>query len=135
MRKSSYNFCKDVLYDYRRTDEYIAKRRFQLSIPVDKDENIGGGRSNIPGRPTERLAIKIADDVYIQNLKFNKKAIDCTLNESQEGVRELISLMYFGECKKRVVDVYDDAGFSLNHARVLHKHFLERLADNLGLVK
>lgn len=79
-------------YEY---DKEIAVRIIELGMKED-DENTGGGRSNIPGRPTETMAIAQASDPYIQNRIRWKKAIDDTLKEQSKEVEELMRLKYWG---------------------------------------
>ena len=41
--------------------EYNAKKREALNTYQPPDENVGGGRSNVPGHPVEAAAVRFAD--------------------------------------------------------------------------
>ena len=47
--------------DYPRYPTMITRRRAELSVR-EVDENVGGGKSNIMGKPVENLAVRCLTD-------------------------------------------------------------------------
>ena len=59
------------------------------------DENVGGGKSNIMGKPVENLAIKYMTDkklIFLQNIY---ESIEKTLNSLDDNTREIVTARYF----------------------------------------
>ena len=80
-------------YNYNRE---IAIRKYELQ-ERERDDNWGGGSSNIMSKPVEQEVVKFMSDPYIMNRELWKKAIDETLEEQSEEVNELIKEKYWGE--------------------------------------
>jgi len=135
VRDSTYRYVVQILRDYKQTDRYIAKREEELMYPYqEQDENIGGGQSNIPGRPTERMAVTISEDRRLANLQRNRDVVDNCLNDSDIVTQELIGWMYLKD-NLSTIRAAQETNISDRHARRLHSHFVEKIADELGLMK
>lgn len=66
----------------------------ELSIR-EVDENLGGGKSNIMGKPVENLAVRYLSDkrlIFLQNVQ---EAIRNTLDGLDDTTRKIIQLRYF----------------------------------------
>lgn len=59
------------------------------------DENIGGGKSNIPGNPTEKVATRLAENVELKRLEEIAGAIKFVYDSSPEEYKKLIKLKYW----------------------------------------
>lgn len=83
--------------DYPNLDNYIHQRELELMYPHNnnQDENIGGGRSNVPGKPVENIAITIADDMEIQGLKKNKQIVSECLSKADNDTKIIVDELYF----------------------------------------
>lgn len=83
--------------DYPNLDNYIHQRELELMYPHNnnQDENIGGGRSNVPGKPVENIAITIADDMEIQGLKKNKQIVSECLSKADNDTKVIVDELYF----------------------------------------
>lgn len=53
------------LFDYRVIERKIAIRKLELQTSVNDDSNIGGGKSNIVSKPTEKIIAKWSGDGQI----------------------------------------------------------------------
>lgn len=85
--------------DYKEYEKLIQKQILSKKIEhQEDDENIGGGRSSLPGRPTESQGIFQASDLYIQHCRMYQQAIEKTLDELNEEERSLIEERYWGGC-------------------------------------
>lgn len=135
MRNSTYRYVVQILRDYRRTDTYIKQREEELMYPYrSHDENIGGGRSGFISDTTARMAITIADDRRLSNLENNRNIVDACLNETDEVTKDLIDEMYITN-NYSIVRASQEINITDRHARRLHSKFVEKVADELGLMK
>lgn len=134
MERNKFNFISSLLYDYPKTDEYIKQRTEELMYPYNpnQDENIGGGRSNVPSTPTERLALNIATDRRLTTLERNKKIIDQCLDQCNGETYKIIDTVYFKRAKS-VEGAAMTIPLSASQARRLRQQFFERVADELGI--
>ncbi len=135
MKTSTFNYIKEILADYLKTDEYIRRREEELRHPYQEaEQNIGSGKSNIPSKPTERLAISISTDRRLTNLERNKAAIKRCLNESDSSTRKIVNECYI---KKNptltIIGVAQQLYISKSEAYKLRNIFFQKLADELGL--
>ena len=80
--------------DYHRYPTLIARRRAELSIR-EVDENVGGGKSNIMGKPVESLAVRCLTDKRLNFLENVQEAIHDTLEGLDENTFQIIDLRYF----------------------------------------
>ena len=80
--------------DYHRYPNLIAKRRAELSVR-EVDENVGGGKSNIMGKPVENLAVRCLTDKRLNFLENVQEAIHDTLEGLDENTFQIIDLRYF----------------------------------------
>lgn len=66
MRTSTFNYIKDILADFYKTDEYIRQREEELRHPYQEaDLNAGIRGQGLHSVVTERMAITIAMDLSL----------------------------------------------------------------------
>lgn len=99
----------------------------------DRDENIGGGRSNVPGKPVEHMAITIADDRRLTLLEHNQKIIDDCLDNTDEETKSIIYELYFKKHRELTINGVAQR-LHLNASTVSRKRtaFFEAIRDELG---
>lgn len=97
MEKAIFKHIETILREYPDIDIYLHKRRQELMHPFNTsvDENIGGGRSNVPGKPVEEMAISIADDRQLAGLEDNKIVIAECMQMVDDETKRLIEELYF----------------------------------------
>jgi len=97
MERAIYKHIEQILRDYPDIEEYVHERRQELMQPYDAvpDENIGGGRSNVPSKPLEDMVVSIADDRRLAVLEQNKKVVDECLKMVDDDTVNLITELYF----------------------------------------
>ena len=135
MRSGTYKFIEQTLKDYNETDQHIKQRVLELTYPyTPQDENIGGGKSNIAANPVERLAITIADDLLLTNLKRNKAIVDSILNELEPGAKEIIKLYYINQPRVYTWEgIAQRTQYSEKQCRNIRNIVFERIASKLGM--
>lgn len=135
MRVSTFNYIKDILADYYRTDEYIKQREEELRYPFkEKDLNSDIRSVGVNSAVTERLAITIATDRRLCNLERNRDVIRACLERSDEQTKKIIEELYL---KRRptltLLGVAQQLYISKSQAYKLRNKFFESIADELGM--
>ena len=135
MNAGTYKFIEQTLYDFNDIDKHIEKRIEALKYPaIHTDENIGGGKSNIPTKPTERLAITLADDLMLSNLRSIKQTVEVVLDNLEEKPRQVIELYYINQPRKYTwVGVAEQTNYSERQCRNIRNAVFGEIAKKLGL--
>ncbi|WP_125573358.1 hypothetical protein [Levilactobacillus huananensis] len=98
MRTGTFHFLEGILRDYPRSDKIIANYEESLRVPYHdgRDENIGGGHmQNNRDTRVEDMAISIATDRTLRNLRLYKETVARVLAWSDPDTRATIELLYF----------------------------------------
>ena len=77
MRKCTKNYVEGTLRLYPEYVAMIGDREASIMNPdeIYIDQNIGGGRSSVVGRPTERKVMSIIEDEDLNAIKHHKSVI------------------------------------------------------------
>ena len=88
-------------FNYFNTKREIALIREEIMNPFQEkvDENVGGGRSNEVGRPTERIATRLS-----LNLQDIVEAIDQVYEALPEEYQKLVKLRYWSKNRQLTWD-------------------------------
>src|SRR5690625_281929 len=133
LKKATFKYIESELYSYRETLKEINKLREQIINRADDDENIGGGKSNIPQSPTEQIATELVTHRTLQNLVKITDAISSTYESVEDEHRSVIDLKYF----KHPNLYWDDVAYQLSmHRNTVFKYrreFIILVANKLGL--
>lgn len=101
MRKSTFNYIKDMLSDYYKTDDYIRQRLKELRHPwKEEDLNAGIQGSKSSYDSAADLMITIEQDKRLASLERNKRIISDALDDHGEDTETIITELYL---KKRPV--------------------------------
>ena len=95
------NELENRFADYKNIQRNIVRQKAALKMERQQhgdDDNVGGGRGNSIGKPTEVEALLYVSDPYIQEQERDEKAIEATLLELGDIERELIERKYWGDC-------------------------------------
>lgn len=135
MKRGTFEYIEQTLLDYSRMEKHIEKRIEELKYPVrDKDENIGGGKSNTTSDPTGRLAVTIADDKLIYNLQRTKDTVAEVLDTLEPEARKIIELYYIEKPRKYTWSgVADQVGYSKSQCIRIRDTVFEKIAEELGM--
>lgn len=134
MQLSRYDlgYYERLFMDYPRYSTLIVKRRAELSIR-EVDENVGGGKSNVMGKPVENLAVRYLSDkklIFLQNVQ---EAIQDTLDGLDDNTRKIIELRYFHHDEyswKQVARLFNYSPAQIYRIRY---RVLETFANRAGL--
>ncbi|MEI5990410.1 hypothetical protein A5881_001903 [Enterococcus termitis] len=104
MRKSTFNYVKDILTDYPRIEEYIKQREEELRYPYrenDLNSGIKGNRSNY--NTQDNLMITIEQDQRLAALERNKRVVSNILEECCEDTKIIIQELYMRRMPKYTI--------------------------------
>ncbi|EOL50636.1 MULTISPECIES: RinA family phage transcriptional regulator [Enterococcus] len=104
MRKSTFNYIKDVLADYPRIEEYIKQREEELRYPYREDDLNSGIKGNRAGyNAQDSLMITIEQDRRLAALERNKRVISNLLDECCEDTKIIVQELYMRRVPKYTI--------------------------------
>ena len=76
LKRATFRYIESELYSYKDTLKEIDQLRDEILYGRNNDdENIGGGRSSLPGKPTEQIATRLLTHKTLRNLEEVANAI------------------------------------------------------------
>lgn len=134
--KTELAYFEKLFKDYHSYDKKILVRKAELTYR-EIDENVGGGKSNIPAKSIENMVIKQLSDERLVFLENVKDAIEYTLNMVElinPQFKTLVVEKYF---KNGGIETWEDVakrvGWSTSQAYNIRYKTLEIFANKLGL--
>lgn len=134
--KTELAYFEKLFKDYHSYEKKILVRKAELTYR-EIDENVGGGKSNIPAKAIENMVIKQLSDERLTFLQKVLDAIEKTLDAIQTinpSFRVLIEEKYF---KSGGLEPWEDVakrvGWSKSQAYNIRYQTLEIFANILGL--
>lgn len=135
MDKVELAYFEKLFKDYHSYEKKILVRKAELTYR-EIDENVGGGKSNIPAKAIENMVIKQLSDEWLTFLQKVLDAIEKTLDAIQTinpSFRVLIEEKYF---KSGGLEPWEDVakrvGWSKSQAYNIRYQTLEIFANILG---
>lgn len=95
MRTSTFNYIKDILADYYKTDEYIKQREEELGYPhrdFDLNGDIKGTKASYDSQ--DNLMITIEQDKRLASLERNKRIVSDALDRANDDTKVIIQELY-----------------------------------------
>lgn len=134
MQLSRYDlsYYERLFMDYHRYPTLIVKRRAELSVH-EVDENVGGGKSNVMGKPVENLAVRYLTDKRLLFLQNVHESIHDTLVGLDNSTRKIIELRYFNNDKYNWKQVAKLCSYSPAQIYRIRYRVLETFANRAGL--
>lgn len=133
--KTELAYFEKLFKDYHSYEKKILVRKAELTYR-EIDENVGGGKSNIPAKAIENMVIKQLSDERLTFLQKVLEAIEKTLEAIQTinpSFRVLIEEKYF---KSGGLEPWEDVakrvGWSKSQAYNIRYQTLEIFANILG---
>ncbi|MBR7928461.1 transcriptional regulator [Aerococcaceae bacterium zg-ZUI334] len=138
MKKSTFNYIKDILKDYPNIDRYIKERELELRIPSKQEDLNSGIRGNRVSDSMTNMLITIEQDRRLSALERNKRVIEDNLQECDNETRVIITELYINKYQKYTMEglVQNKLIYcSRRKAFDLRDAFFENIANDLGLEK
>lgn len=96
LRNGTFKHIESELYTYHDTKKEIVRLKNEiLYASPNHDENVGGGRSNLPGDPTGRTAVLLVTHRRIEQLERIVDAIESVVDKLPEEKQKLVKLKYW----------------------------------------
>ena len=136
MKRSTFNYIKDILRDYPNIDKYIKERELELRIPhrqTDLNADIKGNRIS---DSMTTMMITIEQDRRLSALERNKRIIEDNLQECDDDTRTIIEELYIKKYTQYTMDGLIQNGLihcSRSQAFNLRNYFFENVARELNL--
>lgn len=135
LRPATFKHIEAELYAFHDTKREIRRLREEIIFGVSNDdENVGGGRSSEPGRPTERIATRLTTNRRLRNLEEIEQAIEATLNQVPEECQKTIRLKYLSNRKMPWEAIADKVPCHRTTAIRYRRNFIELVAEKIGWV-
>lgn len=101
LRRGVFLYLEDELMHFNETKKEIDRLRRDIlhGSGMDEDENIGGGKSNLPGDTTGRKAIALASNAKLDRMERLVESIQSVFERLQPEKRKMIQMMYWDRPK------------------------------------
>ena len=138
MKRSTFNYIKQILKDYSQIDDHIKRRMEELQYPHRPDDINAGIKGNAQSDSMTNLMITIEQDRRLSALERNKKVVADNLSECGKDTETIITELYIkrypryhmdGLVENRLIECGRTKAFQLRD------NFFENVADDLGLDK
>lgn len=104
MRKSTFNYIKDILTDYPKIEEYIKQREEELRYPYREDDLNSGIKGSGAGyNVQDSLMITIEQDQRLAALERNRRVVATLLEECCEDTKIIIQELYMRRMPKYTI--------------------------------
>ena len=136
MKRSTFNYIKDILRDYPNIDKYIKERELELRIPHRADDVNADIKGNRISDSMTTMMITIEQDRRLSALERNKRIIEDNLQECDEDTRTIIEELYIKKYTQYTMDGLVQNGLiycSRRKAFNLRDAFFENVARDLNL--
>lgn len=130
--QSTFKHIESEWFRYPETVKEIQRIRQNIISSTSTDENIGGGKSNLPSSPTEKLAIRLSSHKQLEYLEDLVHAIETVYNLAPDDYRKIARLRYWDKKKLDWNQVAEDVGYSRVHAIRIRKQLIVATAEILG---
>lgn len=104
IRKGTFQHIESELFAYHETRQEIVRLKNEILYGKPQFENIGGGRSNLPGDPTGRTATLLTTHRELESLERIVSAIESVYEALPADKQRLIQLKYWSKPQTRTWD-------------------------------
>jgi len=132
--KGAFKHVESELYCYHDTLKEIDRLRKDIMFCNENiDENVGGGRSNLPSSPTERIGTTLLTHRRLQQLETIANAIRLVYERVPDEYKRLIQLKYWTKPQRYTWDgIADQLHISKRQAMRWRDEVVYAIAEVLG---
>lgn len=134
LRRGTFQHVEAELYAYHETKGEITRIKNDILYGTSPlDENVGGGRSNIPSDPTGRAGTLLASYRLLQHMVKVIDAIEEVYNQLPEEKKKLIELKYWTKSQELSWEgIAMQLHVSRNTAINWRNEIVKTIAEHLG---
>ena len=136
MKRSTFNYIKDILRDYPNIDKYIKERELELRIPHRQTDLNADIKGNKISDSMTTMMITIEQDRRLSALERNKRVIEDNLQECDEDTRTIIEELYIVKYQRYTMEgLVEQRLISCGKSKAydLRNRFFENIARELNL--
>ena len=130
--KPTFKHIEAEFYKYPQTVREIKQLENEIIYETSRDENVGGGKGNLPSRPTERKAPRLATHRELKYLKDVVYAIETVYSLASEEYKELIRLRYWSNRDLTWDGIANELHMSRRKAISMRDEIIMATAELLG---
>ena len=130
--KPTFKHIEAEFYKYHQTVREIKQLENEIIYETSRDENVGGGKGNLPSRPTERKATRLATHRELKYLKDVVYAIETVYSLASEEYKELIRLRYWSNRDLTWDGIANELHMSRRKAISMRDEIIMATAELLG---
>lgn len=134
LKKQTFKHIEAELYYYHETLREIERLRKEILFEkVWQDENVGGGRSNLPSSPTERAANRLLTHKRLKRMEEITTAIDEVYRQLPDEYKKLVKLKYWTKPQRLTMDGIAEA-LNVGRATVFRwrNEIIYAIAETIG---
>lgn len=137
MKRSTFNYIKDILREYPDMDQYINERKEEIRNPyrpTDLNADIKGGNANSDSMVN--MLITIEQDKRLTILERNQQVIERHLETCDKDTQTIIDELYIKKRQQYTIEGLIQQKLiycSRRQAFKLRDKFFEKLALDLGV--
>jgi RinA family phage transcriptional activator len=134
LKKATFKHIESELYSYKDTLKEIEFIRNNIMFCKEEiDENVGGSRASLPGKPTESIATRLATHKRLAQLEEIVNAIEKVYTRLPETHQKLIRLKYWTKPQTLTWDgIADKLYISKRQAMRWRDEIIYAIAEVLG---
>ena len=136
MKRSTFNYIKDILRDYPNIDKYIKERELELRTPYRQTDLNADIKGNRISDSMTTMMITIEQDRRLSALERNKRVIEDNLQECDEDTRTIIEELYIVKYQRYTMEgLVEQRLISCGRSKAydLRNRFFENIARELNL--
>ena len=136
MKRSTFNYIKDILRDYPNVDKYIKERELELRTPYRQTDLNADIKGNRISDSMTNMMITIEQDRRLSALERNKRVIEDNLQECDEDTRTIIEELYIVKYQRYTMEgLVEQRLISCGKSKAydLRNRFIENVARELNL--
>lgn len=135
LSRPAFKHIESEIYSYHDTLKEIERLRKEIMFGTNTDdENIGGGRSSEPGRPTERIATRLLTHKRLRNMEEIVEAIDYAVHALSDDHQKLVKLKYWSRKRLSWDDLSIQLSMHRNTAMKLNRDVVYLIAEKIGWI-
>lgn len=134
LRRGTFQHVESELYAYHDTKKEIVRLKNEILYrSAEPDENVGGGRGNLPGDPTGRTAVLMVTHRKIEQLERIADAIESVVERLTDEKKNLVQLRYWDKPRTLTWDgIALRLGISTRQAMRWRDEIVYAIAERIG---
>lgn len=99
--RAVYKYVEHLLFQYPEAKKELNRLREEILFSRKRDdENIGGGRSNLPGDPVGRAVVELYNHRKVREIEENVNLVEEIVNQLPEEKRKMVTLYYWSRPRR-----------------------------------